>query len=318
VTQAGEREPLRALVTGAAGFVGGHLWRQLLAAGVDATGLDMAPSRRGVPDGARLLQVDIRDEAAVRRTVLETRPQVLYHLAAQASVVVSMREPVLDIETNVLGSIHLAQAAIEAGVRRFVFFSTGGALFGAPETIPVREDTPAHPLSVYGASKLAAERYLELLCAPTEITLSVVRPGNIYGPWQDPHGEAGVVAIFAQRMLANEPVTIFGDGSQRRDYVYVDDVVDAAMRAGTQEAATCLIGTGLATSTREVFDAVASSANYERPPVFGPERAGDIPQIAQDASRARTLWGWTPHVEFSQGIARTVEFFRQQRDGPRR
>ena len=179
--------------------------------------------------------------------------------------------------------------------------------------IPVTEDTPARPLSVYGASKLAAERYLELLCAPTDLELSVVRPGNIYGPWQDPHGEAGVVAIFAQRMLANEPVTIFGDGSQRRDYVYVDDVVDAALRAATHEAATCLIGTGVPTSTREVFDAIAAASSYERPPEFGPERAGDIPQIAQDASRARARWDWSPQVAFDDGIARTVEFFRQQR-----
>jgi UDP-glucose 4-epimerase len=304
--------PERALVTGAGGFVGGHLWRQLLDRGIEATGLDVAAPRRGVPDGARFIEVDIRHPNAVHRAILEVRPDVVYHLAAQASVVVSMREPVLDVETNVLGTIHLAQAAIEAGARRFVFFSTGGALFGAPEVIPVTEDTPAHPLSVYGASKLAAERYLELLCAPTSMTLSVVRPGNIYGPWQDPHGEAGVVAIFAQRMLANEPVTIFGDGSQRRDYVYVDDVVDAAVRAATADAGTCLIGTGVATSTREVFDAIAAAANYERPPVFGPERMGDIPQIAQDASRAGTLWGWAPRVAFSDGIARTVEFFRQQ------
>lgn len=309
MTQSGER----ALVTGAGGFVGGHLWRRLLADGVDTTGLDIALSARGAPAGARFLEVDIRDAQAVRRAVLDVRPDVVYHLAAQASVVVSMREPVLDVETNVLGSIHLAQAAIEAGARRFVFFSTGGALFGAPETIPVTEETPARPLSVYGASKLAAERYLELLSAPSDLDLSVVRPGNIYGPWQDPHGEAGVVAIFAQRMLEDEPVTIFGDGSQRRDYVYVDDVVEAAVRAAVHEADTCLIGTGVATSTREVFDAVAASAGYERPPLFGPDRPGDIPQIAQDASRARALWGWSPRVEFADGIARTVEFFREQR-----
>jgi UDP-glucose 4-epimerase len=303
----------RALVTGAAGFAGGHLWRRLLADGVDATGLDVAPSRRGVPAGARFIETDIRDAEAVRRAVREARPDVVYHLAAQASVVVSMREPVLDVETNVLGSIHLAQAAIEAGARRFVFFSTGGALFGAPETIPVTEDTPARPFSVYGASKLAAERYLELLCAPTSLELSVVRPGNIYGPWQDPHGEAGVVAIFAQRMLAGEPVTIFGDGSQRRDYVFIDDVVEAAVLSAQRQPGTCLIGTGVATSTREVFDAIAAAAHYERPPVFGPERPGDIPQIAQDASRANALWGWSPQVAFADGIARTVKFFREQR-----
>ena len=303
----------RALVTGAAGFVGGHLWRQLLASGVEATGLDMVQPRRGIPDGARFVEVDIRDGEAVRRAVLEAQPDVVYHLAAQASVVVSMREPVVDVETNVIGSIHLAQAAIEAGARRFVFFSTGGALFGTPDVIPVTENTTTRPLSVYGASKLAAERYLELICAPASMTLSVVRPGNIYGPWQDPHGEAGVVAIFAQRMLANEPAMIFGDGGQRRDYVYVDDVVNAAMCAAASESATCLIGTGIATSTREVFDAIAAASNYERPPGFGPERPGDILEIAQDSSKAAALWGWSPRVDFKEGIALTVEFFRQQR-----
>lgn len=309
VTQPGER----ALVTGAAGFVGGHLWRQLLERGIDAVGLDVAPSRRGVPPGARLLQVDIRDAHAVRAAIDDVRPAVVYHLAAQASVVVSMRDPVADVEANVLGSIHLAQAAIEAGTRRFVFFSTGGALFGAPDVLPVTEDTPARPASVYGASKLAAERYLALLTAESPLELSIVRPGNIYGPWQDPHGEAGVVAIFAQRMLAGDPVTIFGDGSQQRDYVYVDDVVDAAIRAGDLQPATCLIGTGVLTSTRAVFDAIAAASHYERPPVLGPERPGDIPAIAQDASAARRLWGWSPYVTFEDGIERTVEFFRTQR-----
>ena len=165
VTQPGER----ALVTGAAGFVGGHLWRQLLDRGIDAVGLDVAPARRGVPADARLLQVDIRDAEAVRAAIQDVRPAVVYHLAAQASVVVSMRDPVADVEANVLGSIHLAQAAIEAGARRFVFFSTGGALFGAPDVLPVTEDTPALPASVYGASKLAAERYLALLAADSPL-----------------------------------------------------------------------------------------------------------------------------------------------------
>ncbi len=311
MTQAAER----ALVTGAAGFVGGHLWRQLLAQGVDATGLDVVPSRRGVPDGARLLQVDIRDAAAVHAAINKVRPSVIYHLAAQPSVTVSMRDPVGDVQTNVLGSIHLAQAAIEAGARRFVFFSTGGALVGAPDVLPITENTPARPASVYGASKLAAERYLQLVTSESALELSVVRPGNIYGPWQDPHGEAGVVAIFAQRLLAGESATIYGDGGQERDYVYVDDVVDGAIRAGDRDRppATCLLGTGVRTTTRQVFDAIAAACSYEGPPVFAPERAGDIPAIAQDASRARSLWGWAPTIEFQDGIDRTVDFFRSQR-----
>ncbi len=303
----------RALVTGAAGFVGGHLWRRLLGDGVEAVGLDMVPSRRGIPEGARFLQVDIRDGEAVRRAIAEVRPTVVYHLAAQASVVVSMRDPVGDVEANVIGSLQLARAAMEHGARRFVFFSTGGALFGAPEVIPIAEDYPAQPESVYGASKLAAERYLALVTRGSDTELSVVRPGNIYGPWQDPHGEAGVVAIFAQRMLANEDCTIYGDGGQLRDYVYVEDVVDAAVRAASHEAATCNIGTGTPTSTRRVFDVIATNVGYERPPILAPERAGDIKQIAQDATKARALWGWAPQVAFEDGIARTVEFFRTQR-----
>ena len=276
-------------------------------------GLDAVPSRRGIPDGARFLEVDLRDGDAVRRAIEDVRPEVVYHLAAQASVVVSMRDPVGDVHSNVIASIQLAQAAMANGSSRFVFFSTGGALFGAPEVIPIAEDYPAQPESVYGASKLATERYLAIVTRDSGMQLSVVRPGNIYGPWQDPHGEAGVVAIFAQRMLADEPCTIYGDGSQLRDYVYVEDVVDAAVRAAQYEAATCNIGTGTPTSTRGVFDAIAAAIGYERPPVIAPERAGDIKQIAQDASKARAIWGWSPQVAFEDGIGRTVEFFRSQR-----
>jgi UDP-glucose 4-epimerase len=303
----------RALVTGATGFIGGHLWERLLDAGIDATGLDVAPPRRPLREGARLQQVDIRDASAVRAAFEETRPEVVYHLAAQASVSISMREPTLDIETNVLGSVNLLQAAIEVGAKRFVFFSSGGAVFGAPEVIPVDESHEPHPLSIYGASKLAAERFLELLAAPTDLELSIVRPGNVYGPWQDPHGEAGVVAIFSQRMLAGEPATIFGDGSQRRDYVYVGDVVEAAVCAGREVPATCVVGTGVATSTREVFDGLAALCNYERPPVFEAERPGDIPAISLDPARARAVWGWSPRVSFEEGLAQTVEFFRAAR-----
>ncbi|MCC6237600.1 MAG: NAD-dependent epimerase/dehydratase family protein [Dehalococcoidia bacterium] len=312
VTQTGGASG-RALVTGAAGFVGGHLWRRLLADGVEAVGLDMVASRRGIPEGARFLEVDLRDGEAVRRAIEDVRPAVVYHLAAQASVVISMRDPVGDVQANVIASIQLAQAAMAAGTGRFVFFSTGGALFGAPEVIPIGEDYPARPESVYGASKLATERYLAIVTNDSGMQLSVVRPGNIYGPWQDPHGEAGVVAIFAQRMLAGEPCTIYGDGSQLRDYVYVEDVVDAAVRAAQYEAATCNIGTGAPTSTRGVFDAIARAVGYTAPPVLAPERPGDIKQIAQDASRARAIWGWAPQVSFEDGISRTVDFFRAQR-----
>lgn len=300
-----------ALVTGSSGFVGGHLVHRLVAEGCAVSGLDWVPPRTPRPPAMRDFRVDIRDAEAVRQAVLEARPEVIYHLAAQASVSVSMREPEVDIETNVLGSVHLMRAAIEAGARRFVFVSTGGALFGEPPVVPVTEDMPAAPESVYGASKYAAERYLRLLAAPAGIELSVVRPGNIYGPAQDPHGEAGVVAIFAMRMLANEEATIFGDGSQRRDYVYVEDVVEAAIRAATDHPATCLIGTGIGTTTQEIFNHVARLSGYERSAQYGPDRPGDIQRIMLDASHAHDVWGWEPQVDLETGLDATVRWFRE-------
>lgn len=302
-----------ALVTGSSGFFGGHLVARLVRDGCDVTGLDFVAPRTARPPEMRDLRIDIRDAEAVRRAMLETHPEVVYHLAAQASVSVSMREPDVDIETNVLGSVHLMRAAIEAGTRRFVFVSTGGALFGEPPVVPVTEATPTAPESIYGASKLAAEQYLRLLAAPADIELSVVRPGNIYGPAQDPHGEAGVVAIFALRMLANDPVTIFGDGSQQRDYVYVDDVVEAAVRAASDTPATCLVGTGMGTSTQEIYERLARAAGYERPAEYAPERPGDIQRIWLDASQARAAWGWEPQTDLDTGLAATVQWFRETR-----
>ncbi len=297
-------------MTGASGFIGSHLLARLAGEDCEVVGLDIAPPRVPLPAGVEVVSADIRDEAALRRLLLETRPEVIYHLAAQTSVAVSMREPVTDVEVNVLGSVRLARVAAEAGVRRLVFFSTGGSLYGEPAQIPVDEETPTDPLSVYGASKLAAERHLRVLAGEAGLGLSVLRPANVYGPHQDSEGEAGVVAIFAARMLRDEPVTIFGDGGQRRDYIYVDDVVDAALLAAGGEPATCVIGSGVATTTLEVFERLARLCGYGREPLFADERPGDIRGIALDASRARSLWGWAPRVRLDDGMAATVEWFR--------
>jgi UDP-glucose 4-epimerase len=301
-----------ALVTGSSGFLGWHLVNRLVAEGVSVTGLDFADPRQPLPAGVRDLRIDIRDRDRVHAAIADVHPEVVYHLAAQASVSISMREPQIDIETNVLGTVHLAQAAIEAGTARFVFVSTGGALFGEPPVVPVSEELEATPESIYGASKYAAERYLSILTANGPMELSVIRPGNIYGPAQNPHGEAGVVAIFTERMLRGEPVTIFGDGNQQRDYVYVADVVEAAIRGATRTPATCLVGTGLGTSTQSIFDTLAALTGYETPVRYGPERPGDIQRIWLDASRAREVWGWSAEVPFAEGMARTVEWFRER------
>lgn len=301
-----------ALVTGSSGLVGGHLVARLIADGVSVTGLDNAEPRTSRHAGFRDLRIDVRDAAAVNVAMLEAKPEVVYHLAAQASVSVSMREPIIDIETNVLGTVHLARAAIAAGVRRFVFVSTGGALYGNPAIVPVTEEMHAAPASVYGASKLATEQYLAVLFAGTGVSLSVVRPGNIYGPAQDPHGEAGVVAIFTQRMLRDEAVTIFGDGSQQRDYVYVTDVVDACVRAADGPAATCLLGTGAGTSTRTIFETLARLTGYARAVEYAPDRPGDIQRTWLSPARARAVWGWEPRVSLDAGMAETVAWFRER------
>ena len=302
--------PSPALVTGATGFFGSHLLARLARDGCAVTGLDIAPGRRPAPDGVELLACDVRDADALQRVMAQVRPQVVYHLAAQASVTVSMRDPAHDIDVNVTGSVRVAQAAIEAGVQRLVFVSTGGALYGEPQQLPVTEAATPAPLSVYGLSKLAAERYLAVMADAAGLDLSILRPANIYGPSQDPHGEAGVVAIFAAKMLRDDPVTIFGDGSQQRDYLYVDDAVDAVLLAAAGEPATCLIGSGTATSTLDVYRLVARFAGYEREPVYEAERPGDIQRIALASQRAKQLWGWEPRLSLEDGFAATVDWFR--------
>jgi len=301
-----------ALITGTSGFVAGHLARRLLADGYEVTGVDIKPPRRDLGDAVRQVTLDVRDRAGVRALLQETRPQLVIHAAAQASVSISMREPRLDVETNVIATLELAQEAAEAGTRRFVFISSGGAMHGDPEVLLANEETAVEPLSIYGASKAAAELYLNVVSAQTGLEVSVLRPANIYGPEQNPHGEAGVMAIFSQRMLRNEPVTIFGDGSQTRDYVYVGDVVEATVRAADGPADVCDISTGIEVSTGQIFEVLAGLTGYEQAAIHAEERPGDIARISLDPAKAGRVWGWQPQVAFEDGVARTVEWFRGQ------
>lgn len=300
------------LVTGSSGFIGSHLSSKLAGRGYSVVGLDVVPPRVSLPPGVEAIRGDIRDESELRRILFDKRPNVIYHLAAQTSVAVSMRDPVVDVEVNVLATVQLAHLAAEAGVRRLVFFSTGGSLYGQPEQLPVDENTAAVPVSIYGSSKLAAESQLRVLAQQGVFELSVLRPANVYGPHQDSEGEAGVIAIFIARMLSDEPVTIFGDGTQSRDYIYVDDVVDAAMMAASGPFATCVIGTGIGTTTQGVFDKLAELCRYQRAPMFASERPGDIAGIELDSSRALSVWGWKPRVNLDHGMATTVEWFRSE------
>ena len=311
----------RALVTGGAGFIGSHLVKRLLSDGPYVTVVDnlsSSPTNDQETSTAPLHKLDIADPA-LADVFAEKRPEIVFHLAAQVSVARSMREPESDIHTNVIGGINLLQQCVRFGVKRVVLFSTGGALYGEPEYLPCDEEHPIKPLSVYGASKHALEQYTRIIAEANGINHTILRPGNVYGPGQDPHGEAGVVAIFGLRMLAGEEVTIYGDGEQERDYVYVDDVVNAtlaAIRPDAPAAGVYNIGSGAPTSVNEIFALLAEETGYGRTPVHAPERPGDVSRIYLDTSRARDELGWTPQIDLREGIPRTVAALRHNPRSP--
>jgi UDP-glucose 4-epimerase len=311
MTTANQLAHRRVVVTGGSGFVGGHLARRLADEGHDVTSLDIAEPRSELRAGTRIVQVDIRDSDATQRAIVDARPDIVFHLAAQSSVAVSMREPGLDISTNVLGTLNVARAARRADARRLVFVSSGGAIYGAQARVPAAETELPAPASVYGASKAAAELYLAATDeAPDEV--SVVRPANIYGPGQDPLGEAGVIAIFTAAMLAGDPVTIYGDGGQTRDYVHVTDVVEGLLRAADREPAVCNLGTGAETRTAAIYEMLADLTGYGAPASHAPERPGDVLRSAVSPARAGRLWGWEPRVALRDGLRETVEWFAEQ------
>jgi UDP-glucose 4-epimerase len=304
----------RALVTGSSGFVAGHVVRRLVDDGFEVTGLDIAPPKGSFDPNVREITLDVRDREGVTALVNELKPEFVFHIAAQASVPVSMRDPRTDVETNALATLELAFAAAAAGTERFVFISTGGAMHGEPppESLPANEETPVAPMSVYGASKAAAEIYLGVVSQQTELEVSVLRPSNIYGPGQNPHGEAGVIAIVTRAMLQGQPVTLFGDGSQTRDYVYIDDTVEAVVRASAGTPDVCDISTGIEVSTGAIFKELARLTGYERPIIYADDRPGDIQRISLDPAKAARVWDWEPHVTFEDGVARTVDWFRDE------
>ena len=303
----------RVLVTGGAGFVGSHIVDRLVDQGDDVLVVDDLSTGRAdyVNPEARLDRLDVRDRrlSAVARSF---RPHRIVHCAAQASVPASMSDPRHDADVNIGGGLNVARAAIEAGCGQFLYVTTGGALYGNPEYLPCDEDHPVRPISAYGLSKWAFELYARMLLAPA-MRLHVLRPANVYGPRQDPDGEAGVIAIFSKRMLRCDPVTINGDGEQTRDWVYVDDIARACeMAFEAKEPITVNVGSGRGTSVNELFEALARETGYTLPPVRAPERPGDVRHIALDSSRARRLMGWTPQVPFDEGLRRTTDWFRLQ------
>ena len=298
---------MRALVTGGAGFIGSHLADALLARGDEVTVLDDLSDgkRENVPDGARLIEGDIREPG---EAFAEARPEVVFHLAAQKDVRVSVARPDFDADVNVVGTVRVLEAAREHDAQ-IVFSSTGGAIYGECEE-PAPEDMPRRPLAPYGASKLAGEEYFETynrLYGTRHVSL---RYGNVYGPRQDPHGEAGVVAIFANALLAGKPTKLFGDGGNTRDYVYVGDVVRATLAAQDVDGGVFNVGTGRETSVVELLDLCLAVAGKDVEPEFAPERPGELQRSVLDPGRAVDELGWRPERSLEDGLRETWESFR--------
>ena len=311
---------MRTLVTGAAGFIGSTLVDRLLADGHSVVGVDDLSSGRSEniagaerSDSFEFAKADIVD-ADLIGLLADTKPEVVFHLAAQISVTRSVEDPQFDSTVNVIGTVRMAEAARRAGVRKFLHTSSGGSIYGSPTTFPTGEDVPVAPESPYAASKVAGEVYLNMYRRLYGLECSFIAPGNVYGPRQDPHGEAGVVAIFSRALLAGKPAKIFGDGSATRDYVYVDDVVDAFVKASGDAGAgqRFNVGTGVETSVLQLHSAIAKAAGAPDEPEFMPPRAGELARSCLDISRGKAVLGWSPAVQIPEGVGRTVDFFRAQ------
>ncbi|MGH7392821.1 MAG: NAD-dependent epimerase/dehydratase family protein [Candidatus Rokuibacteriota bacterium] len=306
---------MRVLVSGGAGFIGSHVVDRLLADGhaVDVVDNLSAGRRERVDRRARLHVCDLRN-ARLDAVFAAARPEAIVHVAAQAAVARSVIDPLLDASVNVLGTVALLEAGRRAGVRRAVYTSTGGAAYGDTDVVPTPEDHPTRATSPYGVSKVAAERYLECWAGLTGASALTLRLANVYGPRQDPKGEAGVVAIFSHRLLRGEPCVVNGDGEQTRDYVYVGDVADAVSRAVARPSATGVanIGTGLETTVNDLYARLARLAGVTGVAAHGPAKPGEQRRSVLDASRARTLLDWAPSTSLDDGLARTLTHFKAE------
>jgi UDP-glucose 4-epimerase len=308
---------MKALVTGGAGFIGSNLVDALLARGDEVTVVDdLVTGRRENLDGAlaagaTLVEADIREQAALAELAAAEKPEVVFHLAAQIDVRKSIADPAFDAGVNVGGTANVLEAARTAGSRRLVFVSTGGAIYGEGEgkALPLDESAPVEPLSAYGQSKFAAEGYLALYERLYGISGVALRLGNVYGPRQDPLGEAGVIAIFCGRLRGGERPTVFGDGKQTRDYIYVGDVVAAALAAAESEATGPInIGTGVETDVLELARLLGELGGVDDfKPELAPARTGEVQRISIDPARAERELGWRPEMGLEDGLRLTLD-----------
>ena len=318
---------MKVLVTGGAGFIGRHVVDELLAAGHQPVVVDnfSTGQRSNLPPEVPVYEVDVRDKPGLAAVFERERPERVAHQAAQMSVGRSVQEPSYDADVNIVGLLNTLELAVQTGVQRFVFASSGGVLYGDVQT-PAPESTPANPISPYGISKWVGERYLQFFSAEHGLPTVALRYANVYGPRQNPHGEAGVVAIFCQRMLSGQPVTINGDGQYIRDYVFVEDVARANLLALTsplpETHLAVNIGTGVGRDVNELAEVLRSQAQHAlrefQSPItvpkaqHGPVRAGDLRSNLVDAGLIGQLWNWSPQTDWRTGIENTVAWFAKQ------
>ena len=312
---------MRSLVTGGAGFIGSNLVDALVARGDTVTVFDNLSSGKrsnldsALAEGATLIEGDIADPAAVSGSFSAAEPQQVFHLAAQIDVRVSVADPGYDLGLNVGGTINVLNAAVEAGVERFLFASTGGAIYGEGDgrDLPLDEGADRRPDAPYGMSKLAAEGYLDLYSRLHGLSTAALRLGNVYGPRQDPHGEAGVVAIFCGALLEGTTPKVFGDGKQTRDYVFVGDVVRAFLAASEADLTGAVnVGTGREATVFDVGNAIAAAYETNFDPEMAGDRPGEVKRIAISAERARSELGWSAETSLEDGLRITAEWARDE------
>jgi len=313
---------VRALVTGGAGFIGSHLAQLLLSEGWEVRVVDDLSTGRveNLPGGAEFHRLDLVDREGVLRVWRGFRPEVVFHQAAQASVVRSWRDPARDAQVNLVGLLHLLEASLAVGVQALVFASSGGVLYGEAQVIPTPETAEKRPLSPYGVAKLAGEHYLFAFQEAHGLPYIALRYGNVYGPRQDPHGAAGVIAIFGRALLSGEPPTVYGDGRQTRDFIYVEDVARANLLAAERllsgfrgegpDGAAFNVGTGKETSVLEIFQGLAELTGFSGSPRFAPARPGEVRRSALDGGKAARELGFSPRVPLQEGLARTLAWLR--------
>lgn len=305
---------MKVLVTGGAGFIGSHLVDRLVQEGHEVIIVDnlVTGKRRNINRAARFYKLDVQSWR-LERVFRNERPNVVMHLAAQMDVRKSVEDPMFDAQVNILGTLNVLQQAVKHGVRKVVFSSSGGAIYGEQETYPAPESHVTKPMSPYGLSKLCGEQYLSYYQRTSGIQVVSLRYANVYGPRQDPEGEAGVVAIFIQKMLNNEQAVINGNGRQTRDFVFVEDVVEANLAVmGQDTQGTYNVGTGVETSINDLFRILIQHTGSTCKEAHGPAKKGEQARSVIDSTRLRHELSWDPKADLSDGLKKTVEYFRER------